>query len=141
MGKLNINLLKGIEEQENVIDRTKQEQEKAKDIQDTSQPAHKPKTPVTQPQTIKNPSEEENLQNPTSAKTAKAVMGFRAEVGKMETWKLYASVTGQEIGVLCTNAIDEYISRHKLTAEQQQLFDLKKQTLEAEKKIKSMINS
>ena len=58
MGKLNINLLKGIEEQENVIDRTKQEQEKAKDIQDTSPPAHKPKTPVKQPHTIKNPSEE-----------------------------------------------------------------------------------
>lgn len=141
MGKLNINLLKGIEEQENVIDRTKQEQEKSKDVQSVSQPVHKSKAHEKQSQAIKDSSKKENLQNPTNTKPTKAVMGFRAEVEKMEDWKLYASVTGQEIGVLCTNAIDEYINHHKLTVEQQQLFDLKKQALEAEKKIKSMIYS
>lgn len=68
-------------------------------------------------------------------------MGFRAEVAKMEIWKLYADVTGQEISAVCTAAIDEYINNHSLNAEQKQFFVLKKQTLEAEKKIKATFNS
>lgn len=137
MGKLNMNLLKGIEEQESVIDRSKQEQEETRHIaQDTPQVSQNPNTPLKQQQPQKNTYKEEKVQNRVNTKVAKAVMGFRAEIEKMENWKLYASVTGQEIGILCTAAIDEYINRHKLTAEQQQLFNLKKQTLEAEKRMR-----
>ena len=96
------------------------------------------------PEEIKNKahtkqSEEEKGKNKANEKLKKAVMGFRAEQEKMEVWKLYADATGQEIGVLCTTAIDEYISRHKLNENQQQHFDLKKKTLEAEKKIKNKL--
>lgn len=132
MGKLNLDLMKGIEEQEKAIDSSRKEQEDSGRIaQDTPQMS---KAPAEQPQTEKRKSIQEKAEK---AKPVKAVMGFRADIEKMEDWKLYASVTGQEIGVLCTAAIDEYIKRHELTTEQQNLFDLKKQVLEAEKKIKN----
>ena len=142
MGKLNLNLLKGIEEQENVIDSNRKEQEDAGNIvQDTPQAS---KAPAEQLQTRSRKSVQKKTEKKENIKPVKAVMGFRAETEKMEDWKLYASVTGQEIGVLCTAAIDEYIKHHELTTEQQKLFDLKKQVLEVEKKIKkqdSTINS
>lgn len=131
MGRLNLDLMKGIEEQEKAIDSSMKGQEDSGGIaQDTPQTS---KAPAEQPQT-----EKKSIQEKTEkTKPVKAVMGFRADTEKMEDWKLYASVTGQEIGVLCTAAIDEYIKRHGLTTEQQKLFDLKKQVLETEKKIKN----
>lgn len=132
MGRLNLDLMKGIEEQEKAIDSSRKEQKDSGGIaQDAPQTS---KAPAEQPQTEKRKSIQEKAEK---TKPAKAVMGFRADTEKMEDWKLYASVTGQEIGVLCTAAIDEYIKRHGLTTEQKELFDLKKQVLEAEKKIKN----
>lgn len=141
MGKLNLDLLKGIEEQETVIDKSKQQETSQNVTQNSSHIHQKPQTTLEQTNSNPNPPKDEKFQNKTNAKSIKAVMGFRAEVEKMENWKIYANVTNQEIGALCTTALEEYIAQHKLTPEQQQLFDLKKQTLETEKKIKGMINS
>lgn len=136
MGKLNMNLLKGIEEQENAIDKSRQVPEETNDsIYDTPQhPQHL--EPLTTQEQKKLPSKIETNDH-TTTKPPKAVMGFRAEIEKMEDWKLYASVTGQEIGMFCSAAIEEYISRHKLNPEQQELFDLKKQAIKIEKKMKN----
>lgn len=64
-------------------------------------------------------------------------MGFRADVDKIELWKLYADAAEQEISALCTAAIDEYISNHELTADQKEIFDINKQAFEAKKRIKN----
>ncbi len=139
MGKINMNLLKGIEDQENVFDKSRHGQKESKDpTQDIPHSPQHPETSTKQDHEKKD-TKKENVQNSANTKPLKAVMGFRAEIEKIEKWRLYASVTGQEIGTFGTIAIEEYISRHKLTPEQQQLFDLKKQTLDAEKKLK--INS
>ena len=165
MGKLNIALLKGIDETNNQIDKEKQEalqeafmnekddsiegfkhmdgEEMQKDfLNDKENPAEtvqKPEAHKKSKSSKKNASEKEKIEIQTNTKPKKAVMGFRAEQEKMEVWKLYADATGQEIGVLCTAAIDEYIKRHKLNEDQQKFFDLKKKMLEAEKKIKSKL--
>lgn len=80
----------------------------------------------------------EKAENKANTKPQKAVMGFRADQSKIEVWKLYAEATGQEIGVMCTAAIDEYIENHELTADQKQIFDIKMNALEAERRIKGL---
>lgn len=207
MGKLNMDLLKGIEEQENAIENNKAYQEEeaflnlmkqgksrkeayeaigrektwasktikkiretdperlkgtgeeAKDESKTfipttaESPKQEPvefnivKTAPQEPQTgeielertqpIKNTPEEEKRVYVANTKPQKAVMGFRAEVDKIELWKLYADASEQEISAMCTAALDEYIHNHELTADQKEIFDIKKQALEAEKRIKS----
>ena len=207
MGKLNMDLLKGIEEQENAIENNKAYQEEetflnlmkqgksrkeayeaigrektwasktikkireteperlkgtgeeAKDESKTfilttaESPKQEPvefnivKTTPQEPQTgeielertqpMKNTPEEEKRVYEANTKPQKAVMGFRAEVDKIELWKLYADASEQEISTMCTAALDEYVRNHELTADQKEIFDIKKQALEAEKKIKS----
>lgn len=162
MGKLNMALLKGIDEANNQLDKEKQqvpqeafmnenedsiegvkrmnEENQKNSFNEKENPAEviiqKPETHKKSKSSKKNPSEKEELEIQTNTEPKKAVMGFRAEQEKMEVWKLYADATGQEIGALCTAAIDEYIKRHKLNEDQQQLFNLKKKMLETEKKIK-----
>ena len=104
---------------------------------DTETTAQEPHTAPEPPQPIKSTPEEEKHVYAANTKPQKAVMGFRAEVGKIELWKIYADAAEQEISVMCTAAIDEYIRNHELTADQKEIFDIKKQALDAEKMIKN----
>lgn len=205
MGKMNIDLLKGIEEQENAIDtekqagstgKSKKEQdietflellkqgksrkeayeivghdkswasrliselrEKAPDrlkgtseeikekvpaeqiekviaIQDTPQPPQEPQIATEPPHPIKSTPEEESRVYVANTKPQKQSFSFRAEQSKIENWKLYAETVGTgDMGTLWTAAIDEYIANHKLTADQQIIYDLKKQALEKQKEL------
>lgn len=130
MGKVNMSLLKGVEEQENVIDESKSKS-RPQSQKDT-------KTNSIQAQSATNISEESKNEFKTNVKPQKQSFSFRAEKQKIETWKLYADTIGtDDIGELWSVAIDEYISNHKLSADQQIVYDLKKQALEAQKKINS----
>lgn len=72
-----------------------------------------------------------------STKPQKQSFSFRAEVNKIEAWKLYSEAIGaKDIGTLWTAAIDEYISNHKLTEEQQVIYELKKKIAEMQRKQK-----
>lgn len=86
--------------------------------------------------TLNTPEKEKRVHG-ANTKPQKAVMGFRAEVDKIELWKLYADAAEQEISTICTAALDEYIRNHELTTDQKEIFDIKKQALEAEKMIKN----
>ncbi len=133
MGKPRIDLLKGIEEQENVIKHSKSYQKEEPQKQDAPQTTQKPQTASEPTQTEETPKKEK-----AEHKTKKMVMGFRADQDKVEKWKLYAEATGQEIGIMCTAAIDEYTNNHKMTTKQKQIFDIKVNALEAERRIKGL---
>ncbi|MDE7478139.1 MAG: hypothetical protein K2M91_09350 [Lachnospiraceae bacterium] len=111
--------------------------EKETTAKDTPQIVQKPTEPPEPIRTVENTPKKEKYVYETNTKPQKAVMGFRAEVDKIELWKLYADAAEQEISAMCTAALDEYIHNHELTADQKEIFDIKKQALEAEKKIKS----
>lgn len=128
--------LKGTAEE--IKDKAPAEQAEAEPpAQGTPQTAQKPQTAPEPSKPNKSTFEEEKTVYGANTKPQKAVMGFRAEVDKIELWKIYADAAEQEIGTLCTAAIDEYIRNHELTADQKEIFDIKKQALEAEKRIKN----
>ena len=115
---------------------------KQKGIEDTEQAmkqaieAGKKQTKVAEPTQAEETPKKEKAGNKANTKPQKGVMGFRAELGKIEVWKLYAEAAGLEIGAMCTAAIDEYMQSHKLTGSQKKIFDLKTRTLAEEKRIK-----
>ncbi len=196
MGKLNMDLLKGVEDQENVIENSKayQDEEKFLDLlkqgknqkeayeaigrektwasktikkiretapdrlkgtseeikeevptepienepqsQNTPQAAQEPQTAPEPSQPIKSTLEEEKHVYGANTKPQKQSFSFRAEQTKIESWKLYAETIGGDVGTLWTAAIDEYIANHKLTEEQQVIYDLKKKIAEMQRKQK-----
>ena len=96
----------------------KEAEEKAP--QDTPQAPKPIKTEESTPKEEK--TEEKTNIKPKSKRT---VMGFKANADSMKNWKLYAEATGQEIGIMCSKAIDEYIKNHPLTEKQKQFLELK----------------
>lgn len=105
-------------------------------INDTPQPMHKPEM-CSEPQEPVKILTEEKTKEKTNTKPQKQSFSFRADINKIEAWKLYSEAIGaKDIGTLWTAAIDEYISNHKLTEEQQVIYDLKKKIAEMQKKQK-----
>lgn len=130
MGKLNMSLLKGVEEQESVIDKNKSK-EKSQTAQESIKISEKPKT-------LENIKEEIKGGNQEETKSRKQSFSFRAEQHRIERWKLYAEAIGtDDLGALWSAAIDEYIEKHELTDDQKTIYDLKKQAYEVQKRINS----
>lgn len=133
MGKPRMNLLNGIEEQENAIESNITPEDARPQTQKAKKTATKPKTKPEPPTTAEN-TQTENTAEKTNTKTQKQSFSFRADINKIEHWKLYADTIGtKDIGTLWSAAIDEYISNHKLTANQQAIYDLKKKAAELAK--------
>ncbi len=128
MGKLNVNLLKGVEDQENAIDQNK--------VKDTVK-ERKQKTDIEHAKAGKGMTDEKENIYQMNTKPQKQSFSFRAECRKIESWKLYAETVGGDMGALWSAAIDEYIENHKLTAEQQTVYELKQQVLAVQRKINS----
>lgn len=127
MGKLNMNLLKGVEQQESIIDKSK-----GGNASGTSQKTQ------GQPEKIrfKSTDEKEKDGNQADMKLQRQSFSFRAEPHRIEEWRLYAeSIGARDLGVLWSAAIDEYIENHGLTADQQIVYDLKKQAYDAQKRV------
>ncbi len=111
-------------------------------IKAATQAAQEPQTAPEPLQPIKSTPEEEKHVYMANTKPQKQSFSFRAEQTKIENWKLYAETVGAgDIGALWTAAIDEYIANHKLTANQKEIFAIKKQVLESEKKIKNRMRN
>lgn len=103
----------------------------------TSQATQKPEK-VPEPQ---EPIESiTKVQNSQEKPNKKATMGFRADVDRIEFWRIFADVIDTEIGVLCTAAIDEYIKKYELAADQKEIIDIRLKALEAERKIRERGN-
>lgn len=105
--------------------------------QDIPQATQKLQTAPEPLQPMKSTPEEEKHVYMANTKPQKQSFSFRAEQTKIENWKLYAETIGAgDIGALWTAAIDEYITNHKLTEEQQVIYDLKKKIVEMQRKQK-----
>lgn len=127
--------IREIEEKEpERVKRLKAEVEAEKD---TPQSPQKPETAPEPHEPIQTPVAEEKAEEKPPTKPQKQSFSFRADQNKIENWKLYAETIGtKDIGTLWTAAIDEYISNHALTADQQAIYDLKKKAAEMAKKQK-----
>ena len=116
---------------------TTEQIEKEPTTQNAPQTTQEPQTAPKVPQPIKSTLEEEKRVYGANTKPQKQSFSFRAEQTKIENWKLYAETVGTgDVGALWTAAIDEYIANHKLTEEQQVIYDLKKKIAEMQKKQK-----
>ena len=56
----------------------------------------------------------------------KKVFSFRADGDKVDHWRLQAKARGMKVDQLGEKALEEYIRRHKLTENQQKIYDLMK---------------
>ena len=121
--------IREIEEKEpERVERLKAEVEAEKGTPQPPQEAPEPQEP------IKSTPTEEKAEEKPPTKPQKQSFSFRADQSKIENWKLYAETIGtKDIGTLWTAAIDEYISNHALTADQQAIYDLKKKAAEMAK--------
>lgn len=179
---LNMNLLKGVEEQENAIENSKSYQEEeaflnllrqgksrkeayesigrektwasktikkiretepgrlngtGEELQDAPQALQKSQIAPEPIRAEESTPKEEKAEEKANTKPQKQSFSFRADQSKIENWKLYAETIGtKDIGTLWTAAIDEYISNHKLTPDQQEIYNLKKKAVEMAKKQK-----
>lgn len=59
-------------------------------------------------------------------KPQKKVFSFRAEAEDADNWRLWADAKGLKVDELGSKAISEYVKRHPLTADQKQIYELKK---------------
>lgn len=63
---------------------------------------------------------------PEKKKPVKKVFSFRTEAENADHWRLWADAAGLKVDDLGTKAITEYIKRHPLTDDQNQIYELKK---------------
>ncbi len=102
-------------------------------INDAPQPIHKSEVTSESQEPVKILTEQKT-QEKANIKPQKQSFSFRADLNKIEAWKLYAEAIGaKDIGTLWSAAIDEYISNHKLTEDQQVIYNLKKKIAEMQK--------
>lgn len=66
---------------------------------------------------------EKTTQSPQKAR--KKVFSFRAEVDQVDSWRIWADAKGLKVDELGTLALTEYIKKHKLTEDQQKIYELK----------------
>lgn len=122
-----------------IIETQPKEQVEYRLVKSTTQAIQKPKTVFELQKPKERTPMEEKAREKANTKPEKATMGFRAEVSKIEFWRAYADATDTELGIMCTAAIDEYIQRHELTADQKEIIDIKMKALKAVKRIKESI--
>lgn len=105
--------------------------------QDMLQTTQKFQTAPEPTQTIENTPKEEKATEAANTKAEKQTFSFRTEQGYIEDWKAYAETIGtKDVGALWAAAINEYIENHPLTANQQEIYNLKKKIIEMQRKEK-----
>lgn len=74
--------------------------------------------------------------NRENTKQKKQSFSFRADQNDIERWKLYAETLGvKDLGKLWSSAIEEYINSHALTAEQQKVYEMKKEAVRIQRNL------
>lgn len=104
------------------------------------QAPQKPRRGTKQIQAGKTMPCKEKAKEKANTKPQKGTMGFRADLFKIEFWRIYADATDTELSVMCTAAIDEYIQRHEPTTDQKKIIDIRMKALAEEKKIREKSN-
>lgn len=126
MGRLNLNLMKGIEETEQQIQKEKQPQESSvskvaekKSAEEPSARAEKAPKASSQPTAV--PKKES--QKKEKGREEKQVFSFRASLGEIALWRAFATATGEKIEHIGCKAMNEYVKRYKLTGAELAVFE------------------
>ena len=101
--------------------------QKEKQAKSITQTTKKPQTTSKRSQPKKNVLKEETDKNEANTKRKKQTFSFRAAVENIINWKAYATATGQTMETLCTAAINEYLTNHTLTGNEQIIFEAMKE--------------
>lgn len=130
MGKPNMQLSKGIEEQENAISRKKQMEEKMKQREEKIKEAVQKtgmQRNIQKPRTV--PEGESMLkedENKADAKQKKQTFSFRAPLDDIAAWRAYSTATGMTMENMGVAAMNEYLKNHSLSGTDQVIFDAMK---------------
>ena len=115
MGKLNMKLMKGVEETENQIQTQKQ---------DTMfVDSQKPQNPQRQSEPRKNIQKRKKSENKPNMNPQKQVFSFRAVVSDISIWRAYVTASGKTMENIATAAMNEYMKRHKLNDAERAVFE------------------
>lgn len=90
-------------------------------------PSEAPESSLESPQNGTGRNTRASAKKPTESpqKTQKKVFSFRAPADLADSWRVWADAKGLKVDELGERAITEYIRRHKLTEDQQQIYNLK----------------
>lgn len=133
MGKLDLKLMQGVKEVEGQF----QKDTSAKDIpkgrgKEPGPIAGKKLTPEEREKLRECPGKPEACDRPKDRRTAEAnsrkgkkqVFSFRALVSDINIWKAYVNaVSGGVMEKICSQAMNEYITSHKLSEAEQAVFE------------------
>lgn len=130
MGKLNVKLMQGIDETEKQIQQGKRQQpeyeaeKKVGEFTDrTSEVQQNPR------RTLKGAAVKKNVQNDvkdgaaSNIRVKKQVFSFRAAIKEINIWKAYALSCGRSMESVGSEAMNEYIKKHKLSENEQAVFN------------------
>lgn len=134
MGKVNVKLLQGIEDTEGQINKEKQAPgNEASDVGEKAEASKKPSNTISQsldivPETqtecfkVKGPEkkkrvaeESPKLKNAPDKSVKKQVFSFRATTANINLWKSFAVATGRTMESIGTEAMNEYLKKHRMS--------------------------
>ena len=126
MGRLNLNLMKGIEETEQQIQKEKQPQESSVSKAVEEKPVEEPsaraeKAPKASSKSTAVPKK--GNQKKEKGREEKQVFSFRASLGEIALWRAFATATGEKIEHIGCMAMNEYVKRYKLTGAELAVFE------------------
>lgn len=93
--------------------------------QSVSEPTKKRRGRPARETTEKPKKEPRNKPEKGQEKPKKKVFSFRADEVSVDSWRVWADAKGIKVDELGEKAINEYINKHALTADQKKIYDLK----------------
>ena len=130
MGKLNVKLMQGIDETEKQMQQGNKPQpayeaeKKAGEFTDrTSEVQQNPRRALKVAAVKKNEQNDVKDETASSVKVKKQVFSFRAAIKEINIWKAYALSCGRSMESIGSEAMNEYIKKHKLPETEQAVFN------------------
>lgn len=126
MGRLNLNLMKGIEETEQQIQKEKQSQESSMSKVLDEKPAEEPSAgAVKVPKASSKPTAvpKKGSQKKEKGREEKQVFSFRASLSEIALWRAFATASGEKIEHIGCMAMNEFMKNHKLTGAELAVFE------------------
>lgn len=126
MGRLNLNLMKGIEETEQQIQKEKQPQESSVSKVAEKKPAEEPSAGAEKVQKASSQptaDSKKESQKKEKGREEKQVFSFRASLGEIALWRAFATATGEKIEHIGCKAMNEFMKNHKLSGTELAIFE------------------
>lgn len=135
MGKMNMKLMQGIGETEGLFQKEKQSETyeipaAKKEQKDTESEGEKNAPSDSSKKTYENTKKTESPKSKIKTKKKedtdkkdKQVFSFRATLSDISTWRFFATSTSQTMEQMASSALNEYVSKHKLSDTERMVFE------------------